>query len=161
MHAESREDSPPIPTSSGANSSLTIEDTNRLRQKLGLKPLQIDSKSPHKKPAPKPRSRSPSPVTSSSAGGDSSLSIDATNKLRIKLGLKPLQIGSGPPQRERPPAPSRKSDINLEDGETEDAEEFDEATLQRIQDEREKEGETFWKEKQDFVHAPPGKSTFH
>ncbi len=24
----------------------------------------------------------------------------------------------------------------------------------RIRDEREKEGETFWKEKQDFVHAP-------
>lgn len=40
----------------------------------------------------------------------------------------------------------------MEEGEAE--EEFDEETLRRIRAEREKEGETFWKETQEFVHAP-------
>lgn len=92
-------------------------------------------------------SRSPSPPKTS--GDSSSLSIQETNKLRAKLGLKPLQIDTPAPRRAPPPKPTQHDEV--EEGEEVD---FDEETLMRIRDEREKEGETFWKEKQDFVHAP-------
>jgi len=103
----------------------------------------------------KPETRSPSPEKQS--GDGSVLSIEETNKLRIKLGLKPLQIETHssrqPPQGQKLSAKTLKKD-DLEDGEHEEEEEFDEETLRRIREEREKEGETFWKEKVDFVHAP-------
>lgn len=35
---------PPTESSSGAGESLSIEETNRIRAKLGLKPLQVDDK---------------------------------------------------------------------------------------------------------------------
>jgi hypothetical protein len=121
------------------------------------------------------RSRSKSPSPSRQSGDGSSLSIHETNKLRIKLGLKPLQIETPSRRQQPPPQPkpsassssSRRRD-DLEDGEHQDDDEeaggvggeeeeqpeFDEETLRRIREEREKEGETFWKEKKDFVHAP-------
>jgi hypothetical protein len=119
------------------------------------------------------RSRSKSPSPSRQSGDGSSLSIHETNKLRIKLGLKPLQIET-PSRRQQPPPPPKASSSSrrrddLEDGEHQDDDEeggvgvggeeeeqpeFDEETLRRIREEREKEGETFWKEKKDFVHAP-------
>jgi hypothetical protein len=119
------------------------------------------------------RSRSKSPSLSRQSGDGSSLSIHETNKLRIKLGLKPLQIETPSRRQQPPPQPkasgasssstSRRRD-DLEDGEHQDDDEeggeeeeqpeFDEETLRRIREEREKEGETFWKEKKDFVHAP-------
>ncbi|XP_035703154.1 U4/U6.U5 tri-snRNP-associated protein 1 isoform X2 [Folsomia candida] len=96
--------------------------------------------------------RSPSPIEKPSGDG-SVLSIHETNKLRAKLGLKPLQVDSGPPPRPQPPPQKRSGKPeDVEEGEAE--EEFDEETLRRIRAEREKEGETFWKETQEFVHAP-------
>lgn len=42
-------------------------------------------------------SRSESPVAGGSgAGGGESLSVDETNRLRAKLGLKPLQVSEKP-----------------------------------------------------------------
>src|SRR4051794_15595426 len=59
--------------------SISIEETNKLRASLGLKPLRVE-----------PKDEAPPP----SKGGDKdkdSLSIDETNKLRLALGLKPLK----------------------------------------------------------------------
>ncbi|XP_076314361.1 U4/U6.U5 tri-snRNP-associated protein 1-like isoform X2 [Tachypleus tridentatus] len=61
----------------GANISLSIEEANRLRAKLGLKPLQV---------------KEDKPVQETSGGGENSLSVAETNKLRAKIGLKPLQL---------------------------------------------------------------------
>jgi len=70
----------------------------------------------------------------------------------LKLGLKPLQINSGPSSSRPPlPPPSQKAQAG---GEDEDVE--DDATAQRIKDEREKEGQVFWKEEMEFVHVPAG-----
>lgn len=95
-----------------------------------------------------PKSRSPSPVAKSS-GDTYSLSIIETNKLRAKLGLKPLQVDPPVSKSAPPPKPSHQDEI--EEGEEVD---FDDETLMKIREEREKEGETFWKEKKDFIHAP-------
>ncbi|XP_059614220.1 U4/U6.U5 tri-snRNP-associated protein 1 [Phlebotomus argentipes] len=45
------------------------------------------------------RPRSPSPIPDGGAGD--CLSIEETNKLRAKLGLKPLEVDSAPPAKER------------------------------------------------------------
>lgn len=96
------------------------------------------------------RRRSASTEDDRPAGDGSSLSIHETNKLRAKLGLKPLQVESSPSPAPTPKKAAKGKEV--EEGEAEP--EFDEETLQRIQAEREAEGETFWKEKQEFVHAP-------
>ena len=76
--------------------------------------------------------RTPSPIPADGAGD--CLSIDDTNKLRAKLGLKPLEVGSSEVQ----PTPSKNEDEN---------EEVDEsvADLKRIKDD--------WGE---FYHKPAG-----
>lgn len=43
------------------------------------------------------REREASPVASSSGGAQESLSIEQTNRLRAKLGLKPLEVTEKPP----------------------------------------------------------------
>uniref|UniRef100_A0A7G3B1I9 Putative u4/u6.u5 snrnp associated protein n=1 Tax=Lutzomyia longipalpis TaxID=7200 RepID=A0A7G3B1I9_LUTLO len=48
------------------------------------------------------RARSPSPIPEGGAGD--CLSIEETNKLRAKLGLKPLEVDTGPIAREKPSA---------------------------------------------------------
>ncbi|KAJ3101168.1 Pre-mRNA-splicing factor 38A [Phlyctochytrium bullatum] len=57
-----------------AGESLSIEETNKLRMKMGLKPLTIGLKP-------------------GDAGytGDVAMSIEETNRLRVKMGLKPLK----------------------------------------------------------------------
>ncbi|CDK29379.1 unnamed protein product [Kuraishia capsulata CBS 1993] len=61
-------------------SSISLEETNRLRAQLGLKPIPV--------PVPLPV-QSSTPATASQAKGE--LSVDETNKLRISLGLRPLE----------------------------------------------------------------------
>lgn len=51
--------------------SISIEETNRIRVSLGLKPIPLPNET---KQAPK----------------NDELSLDDTNKLRISLGLKPI-----------------------------------------------------------------------
>ncbi|XP_055375657.1 U4/U6.U5 tri-snRNP-associated protein 1 [Condylostylus longicornis] len=57
-------------------------------------------------PPPPPKvsmdSRSPSPIPENGAGD--CLSIEETNKLRAKLGLKPLEVNSGPVLKKKPEA---------------------------------------------------------
>jgi len=64
---------------------LSVEETNKLRAKLGLAPLRV---SPEQAP----------PESSSAASGDGEevleLSVDDTNALREKLGLPPLRTSS-------------------------------------------------------------------
>nr|XP_040234929.2 U4/U6.U5 tri-snRNP-associated protein 1 [Anopheles coluzzii] len=93
----------PIPDN-GAGDVLSVDDTNKLRAKLGLRPLESSSSSGKKRtrspsPPPPPKAsgssskRSGSPIPENGAGD--SLSIEETNKLRAKLGLRPLEVGSG------------------------------------------------------------------
>jgi len=65
---------------------LSIQETNQLRLKLGLKPLQI------KKSQTSPNTAPTSTVPTNNNNNDEiSLSIDETNKLRANLGLDPLR----------------------------------------------------------------------
>lgn len=59
-------------------SSLNVGDSNKLRAKLGLKPLE----------EPKREEKT------EGDGNVTSLSVEETNKLREKLGLKPLDVGT-------------------------------------------------------------------
>ena len=68
------------------DSELSIEETNKLRLSLGLKPLKVDAPTPRNAPAERPPRAS---------GDGSELSVDETNKLRLSLGLKPLKVDSG------------------------------------------------------------------
>eukprot|EP01061_Rhynchopus_euleeides_P016084 TRINITY_DN27269_c0_g1_i2.p1 TRINITY_DN27269_c0_g1~~TRINITY_DN27269_c0_g1_i2.p1 ORF type:complete len:271 (+),score=36.83 TRINITY_DN27269_c0_g1_i2:52-813(+) len=65
--------------------SLSVEETNKLRISLGLKPL-------HAEPAPAPP-LAPQPDEQVCE----SLTVDATNALRLKLGLRPLHGTTPPP----------------------------------------------------------------
>jgi len=66
--------------------SISIEETNRIRLSLGLKPI----------PLPKESSATPS------LAKDDDISLDDTNKLRISLGLKPIpKESSSTPQTDR------------------------------------------------------------
>uniref|UniRef100_A0A182K3N6 U4/U6.U5 tri-snRNP-associated protein 1 n=1 Tax=Anopheles christyi TaxID=43041 RepID=A0A182K3N6_9DIPT len=94
----------PIPDN-GAGDVLSVTDTNKLRAKLGLRSLETSTakkrtRSPSPPPPPKASSssassskRSGSPIPENGAGD--TLSIEETNKLRAKLGLRPLEVGSG------------------------------------------------------------------
>ena len=65
---------------------LSVHETNALRAKLGLKPLQIN------KPPTSDSTRSDSGNINSSNNEELSLSIDESNALRQKLGLQPLKM---------------------------------------------------------------------
>uniref|UniRef100_A0A182TCL2 Uncharacterized protein n=1 Tax=Anopheles maculatus TaxID=74869 RepID=A0A182TCL2_9DIPT len=89
----------PIPDN-GAGDVLSVDDTNKLRAKLGLRPLETSSKKRTRSPSPPPppktssaSKRSSSPIPENGAGD--ALSIEETNKLRAKLGLRPLEVGTG------------------------------------------------------------------
>lgn len=67
---------------------LSVEETNKLRAELGLKPLRVNRAEPEIAAVPQ-----------ESAGGDKKgeeealeLSVEETNKLREKLGLAPLRV---------------------------------------------------------------------
>ncbi|GAB0096818.1 U4/U6.U5 tri-snRNP-associated protein 1 [Sergentomyia squamirostris] len=57
------------------------------------------------------RTRSPSPIPEGGVGD--CLSIQETNKLRAKLGLKPLEVDHAPPAREKPTEEEIKSGDSL------------------------------------------------
>uniref|UniRef100_A0A1Q3F3Z5 Putative u4/u6.u5 snrnp associated protein n=1 Tax=Culex tarsalis TaxID=7177 RepID=A0A1Q3F3Z5_CULTA len=65
-------------------------------------------KSPQPPPPPEQRRRSPSPIPENGAGD--CLSIEETNKLRAKLGLKPLEVGPSDAAKESSSSSSRKPD---------------------------------------------------
>ncbi|KFB41479.1 hypothetical protein ZHAS_00009071 [Anopheles sinensis] len=115
----------PIPAN-GAGDVLSVEETNKLRAKLGLRPLDVgpskvqpegsSSRRRHRSPSPPPppkassssRKRSVSPIPENGAGDV--LSVEATNKLRAKLGLRPLDVGPSTSEgsskrRQRSPSP--------------------------------------------------------
>ncbi|KAF3933342.1 hypothetical protein ABW19_dt0202929 [Dactylella cylindrospora] len=60
---------------------ISIEETNRIRASLGLKPLRVDTAPPPPPPEEKPPKQD----------GDDSISIEETNRIRAALGLKPLK----------------------------------------------------------------------
>ncbi|KAF3175724.1 hypothetical protein TWF106_009067 [Orbilia oligospora] len=66
---------------------ISIEETNALRLKLGLKPLRTAAPPPPPEPTPKPAAKKDS-------GDGESISIEETNQLRIAMGLKPLKVDS-------------------------------------------------------------------
>lgn len=69
-----KHESPDSNADNFAQASLSVNDSNKLREKLGLKPLEDESKKVE--------------VDQNVV----SLSIDETNKLREKLGMKPLEV---------------------------------------------------------------------
>lgn len=75
-------------------------------------PVDVPMEKTVPKCPPPPRMKSPSPIPEGGMGD--SLSIEETNKLRAKLGLKPLQVDSGP-SKSTPAAASASGDKNTSD----------------------------------------------
>lgn len=65
---------------------------------------------------PPPRMRSPSPIPEGGLGD--SLSIEETNKLRAKLGLKPLEVDSGPKPSSAPKRDAEKDTSDISEDES-------------------------------------------
>lgn len=77
------------------------------------KPKRRSSPDDVPKCPPPPRMKSPSPIPDGGLGD--SLSIEETNKLRAKLGLKPLQVESQPAAKKPSGAEKDTSDISEDD----------------------------------------------
>eukprot|EP00756_Hemistasia_phaeocysticola_P062054 Hpha_TRINITY_DN547_c0_g1::TRINITY_DN547_c0_g1_i1::g.171784::m.171784 len=78
--------STPGPGSSDFHESLSVDETNALRMKLGLSPLRVAK--------PKKEGEGEAGKKKEEDGDfHESLSVDDTNALREKLGLKPLRTG--------------------------------------------------------------------
>ena len=73
---------------------LSIEDTNSLRSKLGLKPLRV-SGAPSRTSPKDPAVPALDGVKEAGGKEELSLSVGETNALRERLGLKPLRNGGG------------------------------------------------------------------
>ncbi|KAK6345463.1 hypothetical protein TWF718_007380 [Orbilia javanica] len=65
---------------------ISIEETNALRAKLGLKPLRVTAP-----PPPPPTESTAKSAAKTDSGDGESISIEETNRLRIAMGLKPLK----------------------------------------------------------------------
>lgn len=71
-------------------SEISLEETNKLRISLGLKPLAVTSNDEPKKV--------PETLESGGGGSSESMSVEETNKIRASLGLKLLPVpGTGGP----------------------------------------------------------------
>lgn len=73
-------------------SEISIEETNKLRAKLGLRPIPLLKDSTTFKPV-KPSNLVPNESKSTGGdrdAGDTEISLEETNKLRLSLGLKPI-----------------------------------------------------------------------
>lgn len=130
-------------------SSKKHKDKDRERDKE-----KRDKSHKKKRNRDKERESGSSPPKPSSASGDTSLSIEETNKLRLKLGLKPLQLDSASPKIQLVQPTSQKALVETTATGDEEEDVDDETTVQRLKEEREREGEVFWKEDQEFVHVP-------
>lgn len=73
---------------------LSVDETNELRKKLGLKPLRMGSSSSSSAPAPVPSEDLHQSSSSNKNKEEINLSVDDTNALRAKLGLAPLKTTS-------------------------------------------------------------------
>ncbi|CAJ1966904.1 unnamed protein product [Cylindrotheca closterium] len=74
---------------------LSVEETNKLRAELGLAPLRLSREPVPFQSIEEQASRNEISESASKADEVLEMSIDETNKLRDKLGLKPLRSGSG------------------------------------------------------------------
>lgn len=77
--------------------SCSVEETNRIRAALGLRPLRTNVLSEQKHSTPPLRPN----VTSKS--GEISCSVEETNRIRASLGLKPLRTSPSEPSVKAPP----------------------------------------------------------
>lgn len=85
---------------------LSIEETNKLRAELGLKPLRLDNKPPA---VHQPTSQHEDTLSASKTEEVLELSVEETNKLREKLGLKPLRVDSGKQEVHKPATNDREA----------------------------------------------------
>lgn len=70
--------------------SLSLEETNKRRVELGLRPIPVNEDSSEAAAASTPAKREPRAAATGESLDESSLSLEDTNKLRIKLGLRPI-----------------------------------------------------------------------
>eukprot|EP00956_Cyclotella_meneghiniana_P037516 scaffold139995_cov39-Cyclotella_meneghiniana.AAC.3 len=78
---------------------LSIAETQALRAKLGLAPLRLDDDDAVPSSSSNTNAEDTNDGVSPSTGGNDkeiSLSISETNKLRLKLGLAPLEVDDAP-----------------------------------------------------------------
>lgn len=77
----------PKPSKNAAGElTYSVEDTNRLRISLGLRPLRPTPAHPPK----------PAPASTITKNGEISCSVEETNRLRVSLGLRPLCTEQSP-----------------------------------------------------------------
>ncbi|XP_040567590.1 U4/U6.U5 tri-snRNP-associated protein 1 [Lepeophtheirus salmonis] len=88
---EKRSKSPSKEDKDSFKESLSIEETNKLREKVGLKPLKVDAKSESKSSS---KDKQPSPTQAQKNESKDSLSVEETNRLRAEIGLKPLKVNN-------------------------------------------------------------------
>lgn len=94
--------------------TCSVEETNRIRVALGMKPLRT-STSPEKHPEKLPTLTSPPPLRAavSSHNGEITCSVEETNRIRVALGLKPLRNATPPAKTE--PTEEKKNSKNPDD----------------------------------------------
>ena len=66
-------------------SEISLEETNRIRASLGLKPIVIDAEQSTNKSA-----QASATVNGGGGGSKEEISLEETNRIRISLGLKPI-----------------------------------------------------------------------
>ncbi|KAF5101963.1 hypothetical protein D0Z00_000618 [Geotrichum galactomycetum] len=69
---------------------ISLEETNRIRVSLGLKPIPVPTQP---KEAPATQDNNAVSVGTSTGSGES-ISLEETNKLRVSMGLKPIPVES-------------------------------------------------------------------
>lgn len=70
--------------------SISVEETNKIRILLGLKPIPLPSNNTSPPPPPSPSPPPAAHPSSSSGANNNSISLSETNKLRLSIGLKPI-----------------------------------------------------------------------
>ncbi len=83
---------------------LSVEETNKLRIELGLKPLKDSSSPSHGSAA------APAPNANANNSDEINLSIEETNALRSKIGLPPLKVTSSSNENNGEPSGRKASE---------------------------------------------------
>lgn len=79
-------------------SEISLEETNKLRIKLGLRPIPVPGATAPEPSAPPEQHAEHSPKNrQQESAGKAEISLEETNKLRASLGLKPIPIPSAAP----------------------------------------------------------------